>query len=167
MQSPLEKGYNDAKSGISSKPLKKYSAQQLQEYKDGYAVGAHERRNELFNRAPNPPRLKRVNPYVTNQRDVAKATKLYKDFREQAPRRGRVVEFSVPKVVMIMGNVNAIEYDTTRKGLVEKYRHDFAAGSRPFLCADARTGQLFIVEGRYHVTERGIVDLDSKGKELE
>jgi hypothetical protein len=63
--------------------------------------------------------------------------------------------------------VNAIEYDTTRQGTLEKYRHDFAAGSRPLLCADGATGQLFIVEGRYHVTLRGIVDLDGRGRELE
>jgi hypothetical protein len=108
-----------------------------------------------------------ANPYVTNQRDVDKATKLYREFREQTPKRGRVVEFQMPKVVMIMGNINAIEYDTTRRGKVEKYRHDFAAGSRPLLCADGKSGQLFIIEGRYHVTDRGIVDIDSRGKELE
>jgi ribosomal protein L2 len=107
------------------------------------------------------------NPYLTNARDVERATKLFRDFREQAPTRGRVIEFEMPKVVMIMGNVTAIEYDTTRRGKVEKYRHAFNPGSKPLLCADGETGQLFILEGRYHVTPRGIVDLDSNGKELE
>jgi hypothetical protein len=107
------------------------------------------------------------NPYVTHRRDVDKAVKLYRGFREEKPKRGRVVEFQMPKAVMIMGNINAIEYDTTRRGQVEKYRHDFAAGSRPLLCADGTSGQLFIIEGRYHVTSRGIVDLDNRGKELE
>jgi hypothetical protein len=107
------------------------------------------------------------NPYATNKKDVEKAAKLYEEFREEKPKRGRVVEFDMPKAVMIMGNINAIEYDTTRRGKVEKYRHDFASGSRPLLCADGKSGQLFIIEGRYHVTERGIVDLDGKGRELE
>jgi len=107
------------------------------------------------------------NPYETSQGDVDKAYKLYREFREQIPKRGRVVEFEMPKVVMIMGNINAIEYDTTRRGKVEKYRHAFAAGSRPLLCADGATGQLFVIEGRYHVTPRGIVDLGPDGDELE
>lgn len=107
------------------------------------------------------------NPYVTNQRDVEKATKLFREFREQPPKRGRVIEFDMPKVVMVMGTVTAIEYDTTRQGKVEKYRHAFNAGSKPVLCASGDKGQLFIVDGRYHVTPRGIVDLDANGKELE
>lgn len=107
------------------------------------------------------------NPYLTNQADIDKATKLYREFREQPPKRGRVVEFEMPKVLMIMGNVVGIEYDTTRKGRVEKYKHTFNSGSKPLLCADGATGQLFIVEGRYHVTPRGIVDLDANGRELE
>jgi hypothetical protein len=107
------------------------------------------------------------NPYATNRRDVEKAIKLYQEFREEPPKRGRVIEFSMPKTVMVMGNINAIEYDTTRRNKVEKYRHDFNPGSRPLLCADAKTGQLFVIEGRYHVTERGIVDLDNKGRELD
>ena len=103
----------------------------------------------------------------SSKKDIAKAAKLYKEFREEKPKRGRVVEFEMPKVVMIMGNVNAIEYDTTRRRKLEKYRHDFKPGSRPLLCADAKTGALFLIEGRYHVTERGIVDLSPDGKELD
>lgn len=125
-------------------------------------------------RAKNPPKRKaksRLQPasdvYRVPRRDVEKATQLFREFREEPPKRGRVVEFEMPKVVMIMGNVKAIEYDTTRGRKLELYRHDFAAGSRPLLCADAKNGQLFIVEGRYHVTERGIVDLSSDGKELD
>lgn len=108
-----------------------------------------------------------ANPYATDQADVDKAYKLYKEFREEIPKRGRVVEFETPKVVMVMGNINAIEYDTTQRGKVAKYRHHFAAGSRPLLCADGASGQLFIVEGRYRVTKRGIVDIDARGEELD
>jgi hypothetical protein len=93
--------------------------------------------------------------------------KLYKEFREAKPKRGRVIELELPKAVMIMGNVQFIGYDTTRKGKTELYKHDFAPGSRPLLCADPKTGALFIIEGRYHVTERGIVDLDANGKEID
>lgn len=99
-------------------------------------------------------------------RELKKAARLYKEFREETPRRGRRLEFDVPKALMIMGNIRAVSYDTTRRGKTELYKHDFAVGSRPLLCA-APDGRLFIIEGRYHVTPRGIVDLDANGKELE
>lgn len=98
---------------------------------------------------------------------MKKAAKLYKEFREARPKRGRVIELELPKAVMIMGNVQFIGYDTTRKGKTELYKHDFAPGSRPLLCADPKSGALFIIEGRYHVTERGIVDLDANGKDID
>ena len=106
------------------------------------------------------------NPYKVPQADVAKATKLYEEFREQKADRGRVLQIDWPRSLMTMGYVHDIGYDTVRNGDAEKYRHHFAPGSRPYLCADKK-GRLFIVEGRYHVTERGIVDLGPNGKELE
>lgn len=108
--------------------------------------------------------MKKLN---SNHRDVKKATKLYKEFREAAPKRGRVVQIDMPKSLMVMGLVEFIGYSTTRRGKTELYKHDFAAASRPFLCADGETGLLFIIEGRYHVTPRGIVDIDARGKEID
>lgn len=106
------------------------------------------------------------NPYEVDQRDIQKAAKLYEQFREQPPGRGKVLTVDWPKSLMTMGYVHDIGYDTVRDGNAEKYRHRFLPGSRPYLCADPR-GRLFIIEGRYHVTERGIVDLDANGRELE
>jgi hypothetical protein len=101
-------------------------------------------------------------------RDVQKAAKLYEEFREQKPRRGRRIEFELPKSVMIMGTIRSISYDTTRRGKTELYTHDFADGSRPLLCANGgKNNQLFIIEGRYRVTERGIVDINAKGNEID
>jgi len=107
------------------------------------------------------------NPYAVSPTDFDKAHRLYREFRESAPRRGRTLEFTTPKVLMVMGTLSAVEYETTRGRKLEKYRHVFHAGSRPFICADAKTGLLFLVEGRYRVTKRGIVDLDPRGKELD
>lgn len=109
---------------------------------------------------------KRLNP---NNPDVKKALKLYKEFREATPKRTHEVEIDIkfPLMLMAMGNVRFIGYDTTRRGKTELYKHEFAPGSRPVLCADARTGQLYIIEGRYHATPRGIVDLDAKGQEID
>jgi hypothetical protein len=104
---------------------------------------------------------------VVRKKDFDKAAKLYKDFREAPPKRGRRVEFEIPDFVMIMGNLRFVGYDTTRDGKTELYKHTFAPGSRPLLCANSDKNQLFIIEGRYHVTERGIVDLDGKNREIE
>jgi hypothetical protein len=111
--------------------------------------------------------LKRARKLNPNHRDVKKAMKLYKEFREASPRRAFAVDIEIPTALMSIGNVQFIGYDTTRRGKTELYKHDFAPGSRPVLCADGKTGQLFIIGGRYHVTARGIVDLDPKGKEID
>jgi hypothetical protein len=104
---------------------------------------------------------------MSSKKDFKKAYDLYTEFREELPKRGRKIEFELPKAVMIMGNLRSVSYDTTRGRKTELYKHDFAPGSRPLLCADGVTGQLFILEGRYHVTERGIVDVDAKGREID
>jgi hypothetical protein len=101
---------------------------------------------------------------MSRNASIKKAAKLYEKFREEPAKHGREVEFEIPKSVMIIGFLTGIEYTTTRRGKTELYRHEFSAGSRPFLCADGGNGQLFIVEGRYKVTERGIVDIDPKGR---
>lgn len=101
------------------------------------------------------------------RRELKKAYDLYSEFRESAPTRGRSIEFTLPKAVMVMGNIRSISYDTTLKGKTVLFKHDFTAGSRPLLCAGTEPNQLFIIEGRYVVTDRGIVDLDAQGNELE
>jgi hypothetical protein len=107
--------------------------------------------------------MKQIN---NKRRDVQKALKLYEEFRENVPQRGREIEIDMPTVLMVMGHIRFIGYDTTRKGKTELYGHNFAPGSRPILCADGNTGQLFIIEGRYKVTPRGIVDHDGRGREV-
>lgn len=46
------------------------------------------------------------------------------------------------------------------------YKHKFAKGSRALLCAGPGPNQLYLIGGRFHVTERGIVDLTPSGKEI-
>lgn len=97
--------------------------------------------------------------------DLRRARRLYEAFREAKPRRALTVK--VPSgYFTVMGHVRGIEYDTTHQGKTHLYRHRFAAGSRPLLVAGTR-GQLFLLNGRFHVTGRGIVDLDARGREIE
>lgn len=106
---------------------------------------------------------------MSKKKDLAAAVKLYKSFRDEAPTSITNVTIpAIPSVVMIQGIVTAIEYDTTHgKGETRErklYRHDFAPGSRPFLAAGPRIGQLYLVGGRYKVTSGGITDLNAHGR---
>lgn len=100
-------------------------------------------------------------------KDVRNAQKLFSSFREAPAKRARVVRIRLPKAAAVIGKVRAIEYDTTHGGRSTLYRHDFASGSAPLLVAGAGDDQLYLVEGRYHFTERGIVDQDAAGREID
>lgn len=99
-------------------------------------------------------------------REVKNAKHLYESFRESPANRARVVRVRLPKAAAIVGKVRAIEYDTTHGGRATLYRHDFTRGSAPLLVAGTADGQLYLIEGRYHFTERGIVDIDAGGRDL-
>ena len=96
-----------------------------------------------------------------------RAAALYREFRESEPTRARVIRGRWPRAVMVMGYVDAIEYSTTVGGKGRRYRHKFARGSRAMLCATPKLGALFIIGGHFHVTDRGIVDLTPRGREIE
>lgn len=101
------------------------------------------------------------------KRELQKAARLYENFREAKPKRARVVRVTLPKVAAVIGHVRQIQYDTTHQGKTHLYKHTFAPGSRPLLVAGTRNGQLYLIGGRYHVTGRGIVDKDGRGREIE
>ena len=111
--------------------------------------------------------MRRRNPTGINRASLKSAVGLYRKFREAEPQRTRTVRVELPKALMSMGRVSAIEYETTHGGVTHKYRHDFVPGSRPTLTASGKRNGLFLLGGRYHVTERGIVDLDPRGREVE
>lgn len=98
---------------------------------------------------------------------VQKAVTLFESFREAAPRRIGVVKMAIPKAVAVMGYVEGIDYRTTHGGKVTLYHHDFEPGSRPLLAVSADGRQLLLLGGRYEFTERGIVDKDARGREIE
>lgn len=102
--------------------------------------------------------------------DVRNAFKLHKAFREPlATDRVKVrrVKVNIPTALMVQGTVESINYRTTHGGEAVLYKHEFAPGSRPFLASGPKRNQAFLIGGRYHVTERGIVDLDANGNEIE
>lgn len=70
---------------------------------------------------------------------------------------------------MVLGHVELICYVTThgKKRTVVPYKHEWAKGSRPLLCATGRRGELFLLCGRFKVTGRGITDLDANGRVID
>jgi len=100
-------------------------------------------------------------------RQQLEAVKLFRGFRERDPERAKRIDLIVPDALMIMGHVEFIGYRTTHGSRSALYKHDFAHGSRPLLAAGPDVGQLFLIGDRFHVTDRGIVDLDTDGNEIE
>jgi len=99
--------------------------------------------------------------------DLRAAVELYESFREKTPRRLSVINFEVPAAVACIGHVEAIDYRTTHGSKLALYNHKFAKGSRPLLCVSADGRCLLLLGGRYRFTERGIVDRDASGAEIE
>lgn len=93
------------------------------------------------------------------QTQIRKAKELYKDF---SGHNGDEVMFiqapKIPKAVLVVGELEAVIYSTVRDDEHERYIHKFRKSSRPLLCASPDGDQLFIVEGCYEFTDRGIVD---------
>lgn len=102
-----------------------------------------------------------------SKKDFSGAFKLHRDFREAPVKRSIKATVRIPKALMAMGHVEAILYRTTHGKESVLYKHDFAPGSRPLLSAGPGKNELFLIGGRYHVTDRGIVDLDARGREID
>ena len=99
---------------------------------------------------------------------VKKAKSLYEKFREAPVKRVRKITApALPRAVAVMGYLEFVGYSTTHGGKAAMYKHKFAKGSRPLLCAGPGKNQLYLIGGRFHVTERGIVDLTPRGREIE
>jgi hypothetical protein len=101
------------------------------------------------------------------KRDLHAAIALYESFREKKPRRIKVVDVDIPTVVACIGHVEAIDYRTTHGKKLALYRHDFVKGSRPLLVASPDGKCLMLLGGRFKFTDRGIVDRDANGREIE
>jgi hypothetical protein len=96
--------------------------------------------------------------------DVDRAARLYRKFREEPVKKARAAHMDIPRAVAQIGTCEFIGYMTTHKGVVRFYIHEFAEGSRPHLYAGTKRGQLYLIGGRFKVTELGITDLSPTGK---
>lgn len=99
--------------------------------------------------------------------EISSAERLYRQFREAAPSSARRVRVRIPKALARMGTCEFVGYLTTHKGKAALYVHYFAPGSRPGLYANTGRGQLFLIGGRFRVSERGITDQDIRGRDID
>lgn len=98
---------------------------------------------------------------------IRAAMDIYSCFRGRDAKRLKRVDYDVPEAVAVIGHVDYIGYRTTYDGKSELYEHEFAPGSRPLMCVDARGRQLVLLGGRYEFDkDHGIVDKDSKGRKI-
>lgn len=101
---------------------------------------------------------------MSSRREIERAAALYEGFREERPRRARIVRTRFPKGLAEIGVVEFIGYRTTHGGKLRLYIHEFAPGSRPRMYAGTARGELFFFGGRFRVTDRGITDIDRTGR---
>jgi hypothetical protein len=63
-----------------------------------------------------------------------------------------------PTVGFKVGLCDGILYTTVRDGKIEHYIHEFKKQARPILVSNYNGDSLYLIEGHYNFTERGIVD---------
>ena len=95
---------------------------------------------------------------VDKASELRRAEKLYERFHRFPARsliRARSLH-TVPRMLVDLGELRALVYrsDRGRPGRAQTYIHFMEMPPR--LACDARGTQLYIVGGRYRVTERGI-----------
>ena len=112
-------------------------------------------------RNPQARRPPRKNPGRRSARQVqlARAVKLYRDFRGDDPREVVTVKLPpTPAAMLTVGEVTGIMYRTKREGQVDQYVHRFRKHARPTLAATPTGKHLYLLGGAYRVTEKGIED---------
>lgn len=107
-----------------------------------------------------PARQKtRRNPASSYRRDLHKGAALYEDFTgHDAEEMGMFDLGPIPKVAVVVGELEAVIYNTVRDGKHERYIHKFKARARPMFAVSPDGRQLLLLGGDYDFTERGIVD---------
>lgn len=106
----------------------------------------------------NPRRKTATRKTTRKRKPAAKAVRLYRGFREAAPRGQERWDLPADTVGVKMGLCVGIIYATTIRGKKEKFIHEFRRDAAPVLAVGEDGTQLYLLGGKYRVTERGIVD---------
>ncbi|MGH6795929.1 MAG: hypothetical protein ACREDH_12230 [Methylocella sp.] len=90
---------------------------------------------------------------------LAEASRRFARFTGHKAERVEKMSFpGKPGAGLAVGPLLMLAYSATRDGVRENYMHKFREKSRPTLVSSADGKNLFLLGGKYHFTERGIVD---------
>lgn len=89
---------------------------------------------------------------------LEEASQRYEDFSGHEAKFIDEKDLKKMEVGFKIGTVDFIGYTTKRDGRVEKYVHKFKRSSRPILASNYDGKYIGLVNGKYHFTDRGIVD---------
>lgn len=104
-------------------------------------------------------RATKSNPGSDVQREIRQAAARFESFRgEPAKYATKVTLPPAPRVLLTIGECTGIMYRTRRDGQVDNFLHHFARKSRPTLCCTPDGKRLYLLDGAYSVTDRGIED---------
>jgi len=92
------------------------------------------------------------------QRELERAARLYRGFRERGVGKTRRRMIDWPEVAVHIGRVRAFDYETTHGAKPILYRHKFAKWARPEFLVSPDGRHLLILPGNFSFTARGIVD---------
>jgi hypothetical protein len=96
-------------------------------------------------------------PPLLNQ---ARAAKAYAGFTGRAPDRVDYAQLDDhPVAGYQLGQMEGVAYEATRDGKTERYFHEFSRRARPKLVVKDDGSQMYIVNGKYKVGDRGIEDM--------
>ncbi len=102
-------------------------------------------------RSPNP-----VPP--SSRARVKEAVRRYADFTGHEPESLTVVDVPKHDTAFAIGDLDGVLYTTVRDGKKEAYIHEFRKQSRPLLASSFDGENLYILNGEYEFTDRGIED---------
>lgn len=97
--------------------------------------------------------------------EVRKAASLFQRFSgHDAEPIGHMEIPPSPRVLVAIGELDALLYTTVRDGKREKYIHHFKHSDKPVFAVSPDGRSIHILGGRYRFTERGIVDTSDKSR---
>jgi len=157
---PLRQGYSRATIARNVAELRRSGRPAAQ----AEAIAYREARAAWRQRHPRGPWPAHLRPTKSKTRQnpatsTRRASRAYEAFHgDRSKRRRRVHIPDAPPVVWELGRVIGISYETTRDGERAAYLHKFKPGSAPRLVISEDGEAMFLADGRYKVTDRGIED---------
>lgn len=94
----------------------------------------------------------------TKRQRIDQASKLYEDFTGGQADSYEQVKMPRVDVAILVGEVEAIAYNTVRDGKPQRYLHKFDKSAQPRFAVSHDGKTLLIIDGNFTFTERGITD---------